>query len=33
MTVSLNFKVKYAPEFPRVEITHKNPGQVTLRRA
>lgn len=26
---SLNFKTKYAPEFPRVEITHTNPGNVT----
>jgi hypothetical protein len=25
---SLNFKTKYAPAFPRVEITHAKPGQV-----
>lgn len=25
---SLNFKNKYAPNFPRVEITHTNPGNV-----
>lgn len=25
---SLNFKSKYAPAFPRIEITHKNPGNV-----
>jgi len=26
---SLNFKTKYAPTFPQVEITHANPGHVT----
>jgi len=26
---SLNFKTKYAPTFPRVEITHVNPGNLT----
>ena len=26
---SLNFKLKYAPAFPRIEITHMNPGKLT----
>ena len=26
---SLNFKLKYAPVFPRIEITHTKPGYVT----
>lgn len=30
---SLNFKPGYAPEFPRVEITHTNPGNVTSMAA
>ncbi len=28
---SLNFKDKYAPDFPRVRITHNSPGQLTTR--
>jgi len=28
---SLNFKEKYAPEFPRVETVHTNPGKVVTR--
>jgi hypothetical protein len=30
---SLNFKPDYAPTFPRVEITHTNPGNVTSMAA
>ena len=30
---SLNFKSKYAPVFPRVDITHTNPGNVTSMAA
>ena len=30
---SLNFKGKYAPAFPRVEITHTNAGSVTTMAA
>jgi hypothetical protein len=30
---SLNFKTKYAPAFPRVTITHTNPGNITSSAA
>ena len=30
---SLNFKPKYAPAFPRVEITHANAGHMTSMAA
>jgi hypothetical protein len=30
---SLNFKTKYAPDFPRVQITHTNPGHMTSMAA